>query len=62
MGQGAWQFVTTDVVTKSFLVCGISPSINGLQDSEINDGGIAAEAAVTIAAWTQDLALANQEE
>ena len=56
----AWQSVTTDVIKKSFLVCGISASTDGSQDSEIScfkDGGIAAEAARTIAKKTQDQAV-----
>lgn len=55
--KDAWQSVTTDVVMKSFAVCGISSSIDGSQDSEIS----CIKAAETIAK-TQELALANQEE
>ena len=60
----AWQSVSTDLVTKSFVVCGISADIDGSQDSEIGcikEGVIAAEAARTIAEKTQELTMDRPE-
>ena len=54
----AWKSVTTDVIKKSFVACGISSSLDGSQDTEIScikAGGIAAEAAATISTQTQEL-------
>ena len=54
----AWNSVTTEVVIKSFRVCGISMKTHSLEDSEIHcikEGQIAAEASPTIAEKTAGL-------
>ena len=61
----AWKSVSIDVIKKSFVACGISSSLDGSQDTEISwikVGGIAAEAAATISAQTQELLASSDEE
>ena len=61
----AWKSVSIHVIKKSFVACGISSSLNGSQDTEISCikfGGIAAEAAATISAQTQELLASADEE
>ena len=61
----AWKSVSIDVIKKSLVACGISSSLDGSQDTEISCikvGGIAAEAAATISAQTQELLVSADEE
>lgn len=61
----AWSSVTTEVVIKSFRVCGISVSTDGSQDGEIHcvkEGEIAAEALPIIAEKTASLFEVPSEE
>lgn len=54
----AWSKVSTEVIIKSFQVCGISVSVNGSQDNEIHctkDGEVAVDARHEIQRKTQAL-------
>ena len=54
----AWKSVTSEVVKKSFLACGISVNTDESQDSEVSclkQGGIATEASATLAEKTMEL-------
>ena len=59
----AWNSVTTEVVIKSFRVCGISVDTDGSEDGEIHcikEGEIAAEASPVIAEKTASLFVASE--
>ena len=61
----AWKSVSTDVIKKSFVACGISSSLDGSQDTEISCmevGGIAAKSAATVSAQTQKLLASADKE
>ena len=61
----AWNSVTTEVVIKSFRVCGISVDTDGSEDGEIHcikEGEIAAEASPVIAEKTASLFVASEED
>ena len=61
----AWKSVTSEVVRKSFRVCGISVNPDGSEDGEIHcikDGEIAAEAAPIIQEKTASLLAATDQD
>ena len=63
--KDAWNSVTTDVIIKSFRVCGISVKTDGSEDGEIHNlkkGQITAEALPITAEKTASLLEAAEED